>query len=108
MSPRKSGPWIIIRKCSNGVNFEIESEKNKTGKIIHHNRLYPYSKFRNAEVIATDLISSGTDMDCSSDSSDASEIVVERRYPLRERRPPVRDGYISWDVVDSDIDGGES
>ena len=41
LSPRKTGPWTVIRKCNNGVNCEIENDKNKKQNIIHHNRLYP-------------------------------------------------------------------
>ena len=41
----------------------------------------------------------------SSDESDTSdsetgETVINRRYPLRERRQRNLDGYIPWDVID--------
>ena len=56
LSPRKTGPWTVIRKCNNGVNFEIENDKNKKRNIIHHNRLFPYDRKKpvSAELIAND------------------------------------------------------
>ena len=40
LSPRKSGPWIILAKKQNGVNFEIVNDKQQM-EIIHHDRLIP-------------------------------------------------------------------
>ena len=103
LSPRKTGPWTVIRKCNNGVNFEIENDKNKKRNIIHHNRLYPYDRKKpvSAELIANDADTEEYESEISS-SSEESQVENEpiRRYPLRSRRAPNREGYISWDVID--------
>ena len=41
LSPRRDGPWIVLRKMPNGVNFKIKNEKTSETKIVHHDRLSP-------------------------------------------------------------------
>ena len=41
LSPRRDGPWIVLRKMPNGVNFKIKKEKTSETKIVHHDRLSP-------------------------------------------------------------------
>lgn len=41
LAPRRSGPWTVIRKLPNGVNFEILNHKTQEKKIVHHDRLTP-------------------------------------------------------------------
>ena len=41
LSPRRNGPWTVIRKLPNGVNFEILNDKTREQKIVHHDRLNP-------------------------------------------------------------------
>ena len=41
LSPRRNGPWTVIRKLPNGVNFEILNDKTRDRKIVHHDRLSP-------------------------------------------------------------------
>ena len=41
LTPRKTGPWIIIIKLPNGVCFQIENESNGKEEIVHHDRLTP-------------------------------------------------------------------
>ena len=41
LSPRRNGPWIVIKKLPNGVNFEIRNKHTSETKIVHHNRLSP-------------------------------------------------------------------
>ena len=45
LAPRKSGPWTIVEKKSNGVNFEIVNSKGES-KIIHHDRLVPINQYQ--------------------------------------------------------------
>ena len=40
LAPRRTGPWTIIKKLPNGVNFQIENHRNEA-KIVHHGRLSP-------------------------------------------------------------------
>ena len=56
LSPRKSGPWKVICKKPNGVNFEIENAKKKR-QVVHHDRLAPYiqGKEADSEQLATSL-----------------------------------------------------
>ena len=41
LSPRRNGPWTVLRKLPNGVNFEILKDKTQEQKIVHHDRLSP-------------------------------------------------------------------
>ena len=107
LSPTKIGPWIVLRKCSNGVNFEIENEKDRKRKIIHHNRLQPYFRSRSPEKVTAERFDSPSNTDSSSSDEDETALIPVSRYPIRNRRQPDRDGYISWDVVDTALDGQE-
>ena len=46
LSPRRSGPWTIMEKLPNGVNFCIVNDSTKNEKIVHHNRLTPIKENR--------------------------------------------------------------
>ena len=39
-APRRSGPWIILKKLPNRVNFTIQNS-NQEKKFVHHDRLLP-------------------------------------------------------------------
>lgn len=38
LAPRRSGPWKVVEKLPNGVNFKIKNSKSEV-KIVHHDRL---------------------------------------------------------------------
>ena len=103
LSPRKIGPWIVLRKCSNGVNFEIENEKDRRRTIIYHNRLQPYFRSRSPEKVMTERFDSPSNTDSSSSDEDETTLVPEPPYPTRNRRQPNPDG-MGWDVVDNALD----
>ena len=42
LAPRYSGPWTVLRKLPNGVNFEINNPRASETKILHHDRLIPF------------------------------------------------------------------
>ena len=42
LSPRRNGPWLVMDKIPNGVNFRIKNDRNEE-KIVHHDRIYPVS-----------------------------------------------------------------
>ena len=69
LSPRKTGPWEIIEKLSNGVNFRIKN--NSTGKslVVHHDRLIPV-KFETEANESHDNEENTMEFDLSSDSED--------------------------------------
>ena len=54
LAPRRDGPWKIISKLPNGVNFQIENSR-KERKIVHHDRLSPVEDngFRNEPINPT-------------------------------------------------------
>ena len=37
----RRGPWTVVKKLPNGVNFEICNDQTKEKKIVHHDRLSP-------------------------------------------------------------------
>ena len=39
LSPRRTGPWVVVDKMPNGVNFRIRN--NSEEKVVHHDRIYP-------------------------------------------------------------------
>ena len=117
LSPRKTGPWTVICKKPNGVNFEIENSKKKR-KVVHHDRLAPYRHNRFEEGVIDEAVepTSSNDLnethkvsplgyseDSSTDSDSEDDTTVQleqRRYPLRNRRQPQREGYVPWDAID--------
>ena len=40
LAPRRSGPWTVVRKLPNGVNFEIENTKKEL-IVVHYDCLLP-------------------------------------------------------------------
>ena len=42
LAPRYSGPWTVLQKLPNGVNFEINNPSTSETKIVHHDRLIPF------------------------------------------------------------------
>ena len=41
LSPCRNGPWLVIEKLPNGVNFRIIYDQTKQQKIVHNDRLSP-------------------------------------------------------------------
>ena len=81
LAPRKSGPWTIVEKKPNGVNFKIQNEKQT--KIIHHDRLVPYKvraesngkieQLRQTSHPTPDVVVPTSNFIYSSDESDTSD-----------------------------------
>ena len=49
LAPRYSGPWTVLRKVPNGVNFEIYNPNTSAKKIMHHDRLIPFKSGTNED-----------------------------------------------------------
>ena len=41
LAPRREGPWAVLQKLPNGVNFKIRNELTNETKVVHHDRLTP-------------------------------------------------------------------
>ena len=41
LSPRRNGPWRILDKLPNRVNFRIIKDQTRKSKLVHHDRLSP-------------------------------------------------------------------
>ncbi len=41
LAPRRGGPWVVLEKLPNGVNFKIKNTSTNETKIVHHDRLSP-------------------------------------------------------------------
>ena len=39
LAPRRGGPWTVIEKLPNGVNFRIRNKSSAETRIVHHDRL---------------------------------------------------------------------
>ena len=85
LAPRRRGPWTVIKKLPNGVNFEIVNDQTKDKKIVHHDRLSP--------------IREGTEED-----GEARHITINRRTSIKGRKPDNSDASDSTDSESSDSD----
>ena len=127
LSPRRNGPWTIVEKLPNGLNFRIENDSTRNRKVVHHNRLTPSRSHaaqdshddgdKSAPTIPTKTWNKpdrghpargngptqivAEDTFSSSDESEPEDNVPEnnRRYPLRERRQRVVEGGIPWNAI---------
>ena len=109
LSPRRNGPWNVIEKLPNGVNFRITNEQTNQQKVVHHDRLTPVRdnvmhrqlpervlpRFGNRGRMASNNqkdpnIDSSSDY---SDSSDSSDFEPESQSD-KELAEPTADRYI--------------
>ena len=124
LSPRRTGPWTVVSKLPNGVNFRIVNDKSREEKVVHHDRISPFKAtptripehrepVRMPEIDEdnssdSDYSSSDYEPNPSDDSSadddaaDDAGVQVEQRYPRRDRERRVLPGTVSWDDVDDD------
>ena len=127
LAPRKMGPWCVLRKLPNGVNFEIQDVKSKLTKIVHHNRLSPAStnsssrspsskttqpKSSSSKVTDRRLSESDTsdsepeegqarrEDSSASGESEIEDVPAAPRYPQRNRVPRVVEGAVPWSDVE--------
>ena len=121
LSPRRTGPWTIVEKLPNGVNFKVSNDSTKAQQVFHHDRLSPV---KTSEELDSRIVDPGrarakkdapgqpklpaeTDTDeTESDSGDDVDSANpddadddEPRYPRRVRFPRQIEGAIPWDVV---------
>ena len=117
LAPRRDGPWTIVEKLPNGVNFRIE-DSNKERKVVHHDRLLPVilnelsttspnqrrlkakpSLDNSDQSSASDY--SSAELECKSDSSGESDIEEnhERLRPRRQIRTRGLSGTIPWSAL---------
>ena len=114
LAPRRDGPWTIISKLPNGVNFQIENSR-KERKIVHHDRLLPVvdNGLRNETIpytpSDTDVQSSAGDCSENSDysHSDSDSVAddehddgeLNRERPKRQRHQRNIPNSIPWDAI---------
>ena len=116
LGPKRNGPWTVIQKMPNGVNFRIRNEKTRVTKIVHHDILKAIrgnvadtgvrERLRNSEEDVADQTSSTSsaehsDYSPSESSSGDSETEPDehRRYPMRHRQQRLVPGGIPWDAI---------
>ena len=120
LSPRRTGPWTIVKLYPNGGNFRIENGAGDS-LVVHHNRLTPYKprlQITSPSPLTPDTSMEGsalkeddTDAEVAEESGteESSEVSEEsdteesteapRRYPLRRRRQRVIPDAIPWDTL---------
>ena len=122
LSPRRTGPWTVLEKMPNGLNFRITNHHSNEEKIVHHDRLTPKIKGNHEISKSLPLLDPNIRNDCetfdNNASSSSSEEVYEpstndgsssegehsvnrevRRYPLRHRNQRLLPGSIPWSAV---------
>ena len=118
LSRRRSGPWTVLTKLPNGVNFKIRNDKSNDEKVVHHDRMSPFTLHSTAlQEPVTNIppheceASSSTSSDSASDyeptTDDSSEeagaeALAEPRYSRRALAPRLVPGMVSWDNVNED------
>ena len=120
LAPRRDGPWTIVEKLPNGVNFCIENS-HKERKIVHHDRLVPVvqnelstmplkkvQKTTEPSSEASDQSSisdySPSESESDSDNNDEAEIGYnlnprERLRPRRQTQPRRLADTIPWSAL---------
>ena len=127
LAPRREGPWTVLKKLPNGVNFKIINSK-KEEKIVHHDQLSPVlgsvkpgnqekpppsqrnisndpilrSTYDTNSSSDSDSCLSEHDLDDTSESNEENDIEAE--IPIRDRPRQVRTcrtipNTIPWDVI---------
>ena len=120
-APRRDGPWTIIEKLNNGVNFRIRNDKSSALKIVHHDRLKPVfiddkavkcnpqpvnpNRSTMDDIMLSEESESEPDEECPNNTASSSESENEqpdipRRYPLRNRTASRYPGVIPWDTLE--------
>ena len=115
LSPRRTGPWTVVSKLPNGVNFKIRN-RNGDEKVVHHDRLNLFkdgptpSSTPGTIVNSDDIEDSVSGSESSSDYEPVSEsgdsvveedaVPIDNRYARRNRQQRVLPGMVSWDDVD--------
>ena len=125
LSPRRNGPWRILEKLPNGVNFLIINDQTRQSKLVHHDRLSPVHEselsfpnppdfnmtpnrdFHNPEHNCFSECDSSDRSDSSgfepdADSSDESIIELPRQYPRPIRTQIQLPGQIPWSAFDNE------
>ena len=110
LSPRKTGPWTIRNKMTNGVTYQIENDSTKKTLVVHHDRMERVKRNKSNSAIRDDQNESDQyDSDISSSETEREESVdemkpnVEPRYPTRVRTQRMIEGAIPWDAVQLDL-----
>ena len=89
LAPRRGGPWTIVEKLPNGVNFRIRNDSSAEMKVVHHDRLSPMriadndaglpQQRRRVEIpLRTDDPSTSLSESCSDTSDDGSDWEVDQ------------------------------
>ena len=129
LAPHRRGPWTVVKKLPNGVNFKIVNDQTKEKKIVHHDRLLPVKEGAAEEGETRDIIvnrqrtvkehkpdnsyandstdsksseSDDTDdysPDTDDDNQDRERYVLQRQYPLRNRRARQIPNNIPWSAI---------
>ena len=116
LSPRRTGPWTIVDKMPNGVNFRVRNNSSGQTQIVHHDRLIPQKKYVDPEINIDEGPEINIDKGPEMDKSDSNDTIIrdssssgddhetnieipENRYPIRNRRQRVIEGAIPWDSI---------
>ena len=93
------------------MNYKISCDETNKTKIVHHDRLSPYTPDMPPDQIRTEnpepdeLLPDNVphhQISYDSDSSDEEDTnIPNRRYPLRDRPPRQIEGAIPWHVVNT-------
>ena len=127
LSPRRNGPWTVLSKLPNCVNFHIVNDKTREEKVVHHDRINPVKDDQKQQASAKKAYSlpdttaettesSDTDSDAHSDyqpsigslsgeesSPEEDNVAPTLRYPQRNRSQLVIPGTVSWDDDDAEL-----
>ena len=121
LAPRRNGPWTVLQKLPNGVNFRIENSR-KEQKVVHHDRLLPFIE-RDTDLQSDDELiehdipedersvaseslsdSSGSDYEETRPEDPNPQLqednAPQKNYPRRNKRVRTLPDTIPWSVID--------
>ena len=120
LAPKWDGPWTVLRKLPNNVNFEIKNDQSSRESIVHHDRLKPVrgpsapqtpvdDNYYSSSSDSTDSPHSNYSEEEESEGDSSSEAEPDdpspvNRYPRRERRQRIVHGAIPWDAIQLQIE----
>ena len=80
LSPRRRGPWTVMQKLPNGLNFKIFNNHTRETKIVHHDRLTPFKETADADNSKCNLDNHRHNSNISDNKSAVSDVVESSEY----------------------------
>ncbi len=85
LSPRRRGPWTVMQKLPNVLNFKIFNNHTRETKIVHHDRLTPFKETSDADNSKCNLDNHRHRSITSDNKSAVSDLVESSEYKALDK-----------------------